>query len=112
MKAYHQLIRGPIITEKTHALREANNKLTLKVDVKANKIEIRKAIEVLFKVKVLAVNTIQMMGKKKTPGEERREAAGLEEGHCHPGARREDRGLRRTVKDSGQWPVVSGQKRR
>ena len=68
MKAYHQLIKGPIITEKTHALREANNKLTLKVDVKANKIEIRKAIETLFKVKVLAVNTIQMMGKKKKLG--------------------------------------------
>ncbi|MFI5331485.1 MAG: 50S ribosomal protein L23 [Desulfobaccales bacterium] len=68
MKAYHHLIRGPIITEKTHSLREANNKLTLKVDVKANKIEIRKAIETLFKVKVLAVNTIQMMGKKKKLG--------------------------------------------
>jgi large subunit ribosomal protein L23 len=68
MKPYHQLIKGPIITEKTHALKEANNKLTLKVDVKANKIEIRKAIEVLFKVKVLAVNTIQMMGKKKKLG--------------------------------------------
>ena len=68
MKAYHHLIRGPIITEKTHTLREANNKLTLKVDVKANKIEIRKAIETLFKVKVLAVNTIQMMGKKKKLG--------------------------------------------
>ena len=68
MKAYHHLIRGPIITEKTHTIREANNKLTLKVDVKANKIEIRKAIETLFKVKVLAVNTIQMMGKKKKLG--------------------------------------------
>jgi len=68
MKPYHHLIKGPIITEKTHTLREANNKLTLKVDVKANKIEIRKAIEVLFKVKVLAVNTIQMMGKKKKLG--------------------------------------------
>ncbi len=68
MKAYHQLIKGPIITEKTHALKEAGNKLTLKVDVKANKIEIRKAVEVLFKVKVLAVNTIQMMGKKKRLG--------------------------------------------
>ena len=68
MKAYHHLIRGPIITEKTHSLREANNKLTLKVDVNANKIEIRKAIEVLFKVKVLAVNTIQMLGKKKKLG--------------------------------------------
>jgi large subunit ribosomal protein L23 len=68
MKAYHQLIKGPIITEKTHALKEAGNKLTLRVDVKANKIEIRKAVEVLFKVKVLAVNTIQMMGKKKRLG--------------------------------------------
>jgi large subunit ribosomal protein L23 len=68
MKAYHHLIKGPIITEKTHALKEAGNKLTLKVDVKANKIEIRKAVEVLFKVKVLAVNTIQMMGKKKKLG--------------------------------------------
>lgn len=68
MKAYHQLIRGPIITEKTHSMREANNKLTLRVDVKANKIEIRKAIEDLFKVKVLAVNTIRMMGKKKRMG--------------------------------------------
>jgi large subunit ribosomal protein L23 len=68
MKAYHQLIKGPIITEKTHSLKEAGNKLTLKVDVKANKIEIRKAIEALFKVKVLAVNTIKMMGKKKRLG--------------------------------------------
>ena len=38
------------------------------MDVKANKIEIRKAIEDLFKVKVLAVNTIQMLGKKKSMG--------------------------------------------
>jgi len=68
MKPYYQLIKGPIITEKTHSLKEAANKLTLKVDVKANKIEIRKAIETLFKVKVLAVNTIQMMGKKKKLG--------------------------------------------
>ncbi len=68
MKAYHHLIKGPIITEKTHALKEAGNKLTLKVDVKANKIEIRKAIETLFKVKVLSVNTIQMLGKKKRLG--------------------------------------------
>ena len=68
MKAYHHLIKGHIITEKTHALREANNKLTLKVDVKASKIEIRQAIEALFKVKVLGVNTIRMMGKKKRLG--------------------------------------------
>jgi large subunit ribosomal protein L23 len=68
MKAYHHLIKGSIITEKTHQLRETSNKVTFKVAVKANKIEIRKAIEELFKVKVLAVNTIQMRGKKKRLG--------------------------------------------
>ncbi len=68
MKAYHHLIYGPIITEKTHALKELGNKVTLRVAVKANKIEIRKAVEELFKVKVLRVNTIQMMGKKKRLG--------------------------------------------
>ena len=68
MKAYHHLIRGSIITEKTHALKEVGNKVTFKVAVKANKIEIRKAIEELFKVKVLAVNTIHMKGKKKRLG--------------------------------------------
>ena len=68
MKAYHNLIKGPIITEKTHTLRAAANKVTFRVAVKANKIEIRKAIEELFKVKVLGVNTIRLRGKKKRMG--------------------------------------------
>jgi large subunit ribosomal protein L23 len=68
MKAYHNLIKGPIITEKTHTQREAANKLTFRVSLKANKIEIRKAIEVLFKVKVLGVNTIHVKGKEKRLG--------------------------------------------
>lgn len=68
MKAYHNMIKGPIITEKTHSLREAANKLTFRVAVKANKIELRKAIEDIFKVKVLRVNTITYQGKKKRMG--------------------------------------------
>ena len=68
MKAYHHLIKGPIITEKTHALKEAANKVTFRVAPTANKIEIRKAVEELFKVKVLGVNTIHMKGKKKRLG--------------------------------------------
>jgi large subunit ribosomal protein L23 len=68
MKPHHQLIKGPIITEKTHMLKADGNKVSLRVDVKANKVEIRKAIEDLFKVKVLAVNTISMKGKKKRMG--------------------------------------------
>jgi len=68
MKAYHHLIKGPIITEKTHALKEAGNKVTFRVAIKANKIEIRKAVEELFKVKVLGVNTVKLRGKKKRQG--------------------------------------------
>ncbi|MDD2904540.1 MAG: 50S ribosomal protein L23 [Syntrophales bacterium] len=68
MKAYHNLIKGSIITEKTHQLKEMGNKVTFKVAAKANKIEIRKAVEDIFKVKVLAVNTINMQGKKKRLG--------------------------------------------
>ena len=68
MKAYHHLIKGPIITEKTHSLKEAGNKLTLKVDVKANKIEIRKAVETLFKVKVDGVRTSTVEGKERRRG--------------------------------------------
>jgi large subunit ribosomal protein L23 len=68
MKAYHHLIKGPIITEKTHTQREAANKLTFRVDIKANKIEIRKAVEDIFKVKVLGVNTILVPGKLKRHG--------------------------------------------
>lgn len=68
MKPYHHLIKGPIITEKTHGLKEAANKITLKVAVKANKVEIRKAMEEVFKVKVLSVNTVRLRGKKKRLG--------------------------------------------
>jgi large subunit ribosomal protein L23 len=68
MKAYHHLIKGPVITEKSHALKAAANQVTFRVAVKANKIEIRKAIEELFKVKVLGVNTIRLKGKKKRVG--------------------------------------------
>jgi large subunit ribosomal protein L23 len=68
MKAYHHLIKGPVITEKTHGLREAANQVTLRVDIRANKVEIRKAVEDVFKVKVLAVNTVRLKGKKKRMG--------------------------------------------
>ena len=68
MKAHHQLIKGPIITEKAHLIKAAGNKVSLRVDKNANKIEIRKAIEELFKVKVLQVNTISIKGKAKRMG--------------------------------------------
>lgn len=60
------LIR-PLITEKTTSMM-ADNKYTFVVPLKANKVEIRQAVEQIFKVKVLDVNTIRVMGKTKRMG--------------------------------------------
>lgn len=60
------LIR-PLITEKTTSMMQ-DNKYTFIVPLKVNKIEIRQAVEQIFKVKVLDVNTIRVMGKTKRMG--------------------------------------------
>ena len=65
MKPHHQLIKGPIITEKSHLQKAEGNKVTFRVDVKANKREVKKAVEELFKVKVVSVNTMVRKGKSK-----------------------------------------------
>jgi large subunit ribosomal protein L23 len=68
MRPHHQLIKGPVISEKSHLQKADGNKVSFRVDSSANKIEIRKAIEALFKVKVLKVNTVSVMGKSKRLG--------------------------------------------
>ena len=62
------IIISPIITEKSEKLARDNNMYTFKVSINANKIEIKKAIEKIFSVKVLDVNTIRMLGKPKSLG--------------------------------------------
>ena len=66
MKKY-DIIKGPIITEKSSEIAQ-NNQITFSVDVKANKIEIKDAVEKLFNVKVERVNTINVRPKKKRVG--------------------------------------------
>jgi large subunit ribosomal protein L23 len=68
MRPHYQLIKGPVISEKSHLQKADGNKVTFRVDSSANKIEIRKAIEALFKVKVLKVNTVSVQGKSKRMG--------------------------------------------
>ena len=53
----NNIVKYPVSTEKSIRLMESENKMVFVVDRKANKIEIRKAIEDLFKVKVIKVNT-------------------------------------------------------
>ena len=63
------IIQGPIITEKTMGLKESYNKYTFKVAKSANKVEIKTAVEEIFKVKVLSVNTINVLPKRKRVGQ-------------------------------------------
>ncbi len=73
MKYAHDIIRRPIISERSMEVvfdREGNEikKYTFEVPVTANKIEIKKAVEEVFGVKVAAVNTMRVMGKVKRMG--------------------------------------------
>lgn len=63
------IIQGPIITEKTMDLKEKDNKYTFKVLKSANKIEIKNAVEEIFKVKVVSVNTINVLPKRARVGQ-------------------------------------------
>tara|TARA_B100001248_G_scaffold38431_1_gene24612 strand:- start:2206 stop:2502 length:297 start_codon:yes stop_codon:yes gene_type:complete len=61
----YTLIKSPIITEQTAQLGEKINQVVFKVDLDANKREIKKAIEKLFKVEVIKVTTSIVKGKRK-----------------------------------------------
>ena len=64
---YRDIIKAPIITEKTNDLAQ-NNVITFSVDVKANKTQIKQAVENIFNVKVESVNTINVKPRKKRVG--------------------------------------------
>ena len=68
MKHASHVILAPVITEKSTALKEEGRILCFKVSRKANKIEIKHAVESLFKVKVAQVRTINAHGKVKRMG--------------------------------------------
>jgi large subunit ribosomal protein L23 len=68
MKEAHQIIKRPLITEKSNRQKEEGNQIVFVVDPKAGKIAIRQAVEKLFKVKVLSVRTLNVGGKKKRMG--------------------------------------------
>ncbi|MCD6292751.1 MAG: 50S ribosomal protein L23 [Deltaproteobacteria bacterium] len=65
---YYDIIRYPILTEKSMLAYQMAHQCTFTVDRMANKVEIRKAVESLFKVKVDDVQTIRTKGKKKRVG--------------------------------------------
>ena len=64
----NEIIKRPLITEKTSIQKELYNQLTFEVDCRANRIEIKRAVETVFNVRVSAVKTIQVTGKIKRRG--------------------------------------------
>lgn len=67
MRNPHEVLIKPVVSEKSTGLME-ENKYTFEVDRKANKIEIKHAVETIFKVTVLDVNTMHVPGKMKRQG--------------------------------------------
>lgn len=68
MKEPQKIIRRPLVTEKSTLQKEEGRQYVFEVDRNANKIEIRSAVEHLFKVKVNNVRTINVLGKIKRLG--------------------------------------------
>lgn len=64
----HSILRRPVVTEKTTALKEDRNQVVFLVRPDANKIEIRTAVEKLLGVQVTGVNTLVGRGKSKRLG--------------------------------------------
>jgi len=65
MKDVYEVIDRALLTEKGTRLTEEENKYIFRVNPDANKVEIKQAVEELFKVKVVSVNTMNRQGKKK-----------------------------------------------
>lgn len=68
MRDAYDVIKGPLITEKLGQLTQGANITALKVAVDANKVEIRRAVETIWGVKVERVRTMNFQGKMKRMG--------------------------------------------
>ena len=68
MKDIYSIIKRPIITEKSSSQKSAYNQYVFEVATFANKIQIKEAVEKIFKVKVLRVRTFNVLGKRTRLG--------------------------------------------
>ena len=68
MRGPQEIIQAPLVTEKGSVLSEKNNQVLFRVRPDANKIEVKQAVESLFKVKVLNVRIARYLGKIRRVG--------------------------------------------
>ncbi|MCJ8502912.1 50S ribosomal protein L23 [Desulfatitalea alkaliphila] len=64
----YDVIKRPIITEKTNTQKDTANQVTFEVDPRANRIEVQRAVEKIFNVKVAETRTMHVRGKFKRRG--------------------------------------------
>ncbi len=64
----YQIVKKPLSTERSTILKNKENKYVFSVDKRANKYEIKKAVEEIFKVTVVKINTMIVHGKKRRMG--------------------------------------------
>lgn len=64
----HDIIKRPLMTEKTNLQKDLYRQVTFEVDRRANSVQIRRAVENVFNTRVLAVRTMQVKGKVKRRG--------------------------------------------
>ena len=88
-----EIIIKPILTEKMTIQGEKLNRYGFIVDVRANKLQIRNAVEQMYNVVVTDVNTINYMGKLHEGGPSGGPRQQLQEGRCHLEGWRQDRFL-------------------
>ncbi len=68
MRDPRQVVLRPLVTEKATTLKDEQNQVSFQVAMDANKIEVRQAVEAIFKVKVTGVRTQVVFGKEKRMG--------------------------------------------
>jgi large subunit ribosomal protein L23 len=68
MRGPHDIIQAPLISEKGSLLAESTHQVLFKVRPDANKIEVRKSVEALFKVRVVKVRMARYLGKVRRIG--------------------------------------------
>lgn len=66
MPSNMEILQKPILTEKASALTEKSNRFTFRVDHRANKLQIKAAIEKMYGVNIVALNTMVVDGKAKS----------------------------------------------
>ncbi len=64
----YDIIKRPLVTEKTTIQKEESNQLSFEVDRRANRVEIKRAVEKIFKVRVANIRTMHVKGKTKRRG--------------------------------------------